>query len=1011
MQTSYFQNHKSQKADNVLTLSEIVTIIRNGSNDLNNKITKARQVFDPENKEAYKQIKDTLPAFVPHRFDGTGRKLQNITDYSGAFIGDLDGLSPSEAIHIRDYLAKSPYVLLAFLSPSGRGVKMLVKTDANDKANAKAVFEAVTGYFEPLLSECLGRKVGFDESGKDAPRLCYLSFDPQLHFNPSAETFAVRVTDTTPQPIKAERTIHTETVCEYTHIQYKAEQYLKEKGFTANDGGRHTILTQLAGYLNAGGVNLIVAETIFRDVLTAYGCEAKWIETKIKNPLHSIYAQHNDQFGTATLTNSPEKQRRIVNVNRYLSERTDVITESFSTPKRWLVLAPTGAGKSTAYLKTARTLNLTDKDYIVYLTPNRDTAINLYETNDADALAVSGYAWRKELEHVEHNNARLIIGVIDNLAEIQRAVAKAGGKIHTLIVDESHKVEADVTFRNGAVSQISRAFHDPNINFIGITATPTPFMERVFEEIIEFKPTERQTVNAFVERWFDLDHIANQALKSLKKGRKGIIRVASKAQGEYFKAYFAKAGKTVEFINADTKNTDYHHSIIEKGHFEYDVLLTTKILEDGFSFVDDTQIDCFYIFGNNETLSPIPVRQFSARPRRQSETDTYIYYTPRNAYGSKEKDYYKAENYFATHIQSELTDFTYDPEKESFSARTVCNSAKKRINKNKSLHVFSLLNNATRKYYGARANELEAELSNYFDTVTDLDDYELDPERVERIKQDLKAIRKERNEATKQLLHDCKNESFFIALAGAVGKDLQLHSINEPTDKQVCRTLCSADGWTIERILKTDFQNVLKRIDLLRTKEMKHERAVESVTDNWNPLRWYQFTVQLGEYERLEREKEGKTTNNAVTEYDKGKELELVGIIETFANGRETFTLAMLIEYLKSIGYAFYHIAKDDHGVPEKLALILRAYFQVTHTHTRKANVWQTHSRHTADTLRELLFGEGATISNIPYIPTPSPAPITTITPTPRGNSGAKVRFIDYNTEYLDFRDDRLLRF
>jgi hypothetical protein len=210
---------------------------------------------------------------------------------------------------------------------------------------------------------------------------------------------------------------------------------------------------------------------------------------------------------------------------------------------------------------------------------------------------------------------------------------------------------------------------------------------------------------------------------------------------------------------------------------------------------------------------------------------------------------------------------------------------------------------------------------------------------------------------------------------------MQLHSINEPTDKNVCRTLCSADGWTHERILKTDFQKVLRRIDLLRTKEMNHRRAVELVAENWNSLRWYQFMVQLGEYERLEREKEGKATNNAVTEYDKAKELELVGLIETFANGRGTFTLAMLMEYLKSIGYALFHIAKDNLPVPEKVALILRAYFEVTHTHTRKANYWQIHSRHTADTLRELLYGEGATISNMTTIPTLShgrePVPIT----------------------------------
>jgi len=442
MKISFFSSNKHQTANATLTVSELTTRIQSGANGLSETINEARSVYNPQNKEAYDAIKSKLPAFVPHRFDGVGRKLENLTSYSGIVILDLDGLTTREAETVRDTVfSKSEYCLLAFLSPSGRGVKALILTDATDKAKAHDTFKAVTDYFAPLVSDCLEREIRFDESGKDAPRLCYLSFDPQLYFNADAVKFTIRYPDKARKPSKVEHTVHAETLCEYAFIQGKAEQYLTEKGFAPHEGsGRHGILTQLAGYLNAGGVNLIVAENSFRDALAEYGLSTEYIESKISTVLHSIYSQYTEQFGTATLTNSPTKQRRIVPVNRYLTERADVIAETFSTPKRWLVLAPTGAGKSTAYLKTARTLELTEKDYIVYLTPNRDTAINLFTENDADALAVSGYAWRKNLELVEHANARLIIGVIDNLAEIQHTVTKAGGRIHTLIVDESHKV-------------------------------------------------------------------------------------------------------------------------------------------------------------------------------------------------------------------------------------------------------------------------------------------------------------------------------------------------------------------------------------------------------------------------------------------------------------------------------------------------------------------------------------------------------------------------------------------
>ena len=182
MQFSFFSSNKRQTANAILTVSELVKLLQSGANGLSETINQARAVFDPRNKDAYDAIKSKLPAFVPHRFDGVGRKLENLTSYSGIVVLDLDGLTTLEAETVRDTVfAQSEYCLLAFLSPSGRGVKALILTDATDKAKAHDTFKAVTDYFTPLVSECLKRQIRFDESGKDAPRLCYLSFDPQLH--------------------------------------------------------------------------------------------------------------------------------------------------------------------------------------------------------------------------------------------------------------------------------------------------------------------------------------------------------------------------------------------------------------------------------------------------------------------------------------------------------------------------------------------------------------------------------------------------------------------------------------------------------------------------------------------------------------------------------------------------------------------------------------------------------------------------------------------------------------
>ena len=1009
MNFSYFTSNKAQTANATLTVSELVARIESGANGLSEIINQARAVYDPQNKAEYDAIKNKLPAFVPHRFDGTGRTLKNITDYSGIVVLDLDGLTANEAGRVRDTVfAESENCLLAFLSPSGRGVKALIVTDARDKAQAHDTYQAVTDYFAPLVSQCLGHEMRFDESGKDAPRLCYLSFDPQLHCNGNAVPLPIRYPDTASKPTKTKRTIHTETACEYTVIQRKAEQYLKDKGFSPHEGsGRHGILTQLAGYLNAGGVNLIVAENIFRNALATYGLSSEYIENKISTVLHSIYSQYAEQFGTRPLSEYGNKERAIVSINRYVTERADVIADTLTAGnKRTLVIAPTGTGKSTAYLQTARELDLGENDYIIYYTPNRDTAINLYETNDADALAIGGRNWKADLQQVKHRKARLIIAVIDNHNEIVHYIKTRGGRVYTIIADELHKVESDVTFRNSAITPLSRVFSNRDYHFIGITATPSPYMERegLFDQIIEFKPIARQTVNAYVERWYDLDHIANKVLESLKKGRKVCIRVSSKTEGKYLQTFFQRHGKEAPFVHRDTKERDFHLQLAEKGRFESDILICTKILEDGFSFVDDTPIDFFFLYGQSETLNPIPARQFSARARKQSKTDCYIYYTPRKNYGDKLKDYLKGQLYFATHIQNELNGFTFDEQSESFAARTVCTSGRKRINKDKSIHFFSVLNESTRKYFTARANDFEKELLSYFDVLTDLDEYQFDEKRVKAIKESKNKIQMKKKEETQNLLATCKDESFFNYLAGGYGKDMKLVTV-PPTDPYVCRNICKEWGWTIERVTETDYKNILQRVDTFKREGIDHERAVMLVAENWNNLRYHEKTVQLDEYKRLARVKEGKGYNNAVTEYDKGKELELVGIIEKFGGDGKDFRLESLVQYIKDTGFPMYHLCGDDTDPRTKIALILRIYFDYDHKHAEDGNYWKIRQRHDYDSLRECLFGntegDGNAISAITASSANDNSPVKTTVSVP----------LPPETPRFSFRDGLLDRY
>lgn len=133
--------------------------------------------------------KGRLPGFTPSgRF--TARKKDGLAVHSGVVVADLDHLpSREDAARTRDALAQDAHVVAAFVSPSGRGVKALVRVDAVADADEHA--EAFAKLVEHFAQ---AHGVKLDTSGKDVSRLCFVSHDPDAFIREGeAEPLAWRV--------------------------------------------------------------------------------------------------------------------------------------------------------------------------------------------------------------------------------------------------------------------------------------------------------------------------------------------------------------------------------------------------------------------------------------------------------------------------------------------------------------------------------------------------------------------------------------------------------------------------------------------------------------------------------------------------------------------------------------------------------------------------------------------------------------------------------------------------
>ena len=125
--------------------------------------------------------KGDLPAVI---WSGEFSKRSNDAHltHSGLMVLDFDGVD--DASDLRNLLALDPHVFASFISPSGQGVKAVVKVPPIKEQHTN-IFAEVAAYLETKY------QVEVDKSGSDNARLCYLSHDPDIKVQEDAITFEV----------------------------------------------------------------------------------------------------------------------------------------------------------------------------------------------------------------------------------------------------------------------------------------------------------------------------------------------------------------------------------------------------------------------------------------------------------------------------------------------------------------------------------------------------------------------------------------------------------------------------------------------------------------------------------------------------------------------------------------------------------------------------------------------------------------------------------------------------
>lgn len=246
---------------------QVLESIRSG--DYKKKISSIRVESD---KEKRNKVKVTLENVT---FAGTfsTRGNSNLKQHSGLVCLDFDDVDNIE--ELRENINSDQYTFSSFLSPSGNGLKVLVKIPLVDNN------EDYKDYYIKII-EYFSKYHILDEGTKDLARATFLSYDENLFVNNESETFTDKFNRPMVEPIE---NINI-PIIDSNEIANRLEKWFQKRWSSIN---RNNNLHAYARQMNAFGVTKSVCE----EYLLRYQ-QPTFKEAEIQKLIESAYKYTNE---------------------------------------------------------------------------------------------------------------------------------------------------------------------------------------------------------------------------------------------------------------------------------------------------------------------------------------------------------------------------------------------------------------------------------------------------------------------------------------------------------------------------------------------------------------------------------------------------------------------------------------------------------------------------------------------------------------------------------------------
>ena len=546
-------------------------------------------------------------------------------------------------------LARFPFVVMASISPSGYGVKALVKTSNYNKLKHLEASKQVVKYISKELSVDID---SFDILGASQPS--FETYDSELYFNKEYIDFDIdfKELDRT-EIVKTDFDVRG---TDKTVFDIASRYALSVTGRGFEDGNKYLFINRFSIACNLLGLSYLETKLY---VLDNYYHEDFVFEKS--NAIQAVFKRYESVKGDWSYKVQELSQSFNTVLNSPLgSKLSNVIKDNnLNNLKNCIVISGTGTGKTYWISSLGKS-----KQKRIIVVPTVQMVMQVWKAKGYPFNATPFCSKAKG----DVLNSDFIVVTYDSLHRLVSILENKGiAKEYVCYLDEFHNLTTStsklykLTASNLAIDCLPKCK-----SWVGVTGTDIynfhPFFKGVKKYTVNIPKIEKELT--LIDAKEPLKTLCECVQKSINKGRfplvlynntgHGLTTVKRVLKDVPNMAYFNSKAKENQFFRELSSNSLIHPSI--KG------IVSTTVIKEGNDILNNYDFDII-VHGD---FHPTEIEQFANRPRRSKDISVCIIRTQKDDKKEQPKDYnfnpYRYATYLEKQCNSRILEFnSYEP--------------------------------------------------------------------------------------------------------------------------------------------------------------------------------------------------------------------------------------------------------------------------------------------------------------------------------------------------------------